>query len=519
MALKKSKSLRSTISWFIIPKVIGGVALSFLIVLGIFHIQMVTYVDRFVSARNNNIEEFMEQYEETLANYARIHGHWTDLIDHIDQEDFEWIQENASQNLLQETNYDIDLVYIKDSSTGFESALGASVEGVRYLRSQVAHNVGKQEFEAGIIKIDEEPYLINGTYLSDNDGLINRGFYVVGRKIDDVFWEKLHKSMNLELVQSIWLEEDEIAILYPSFFCDTAQFCVPLNHSTTMPPIFLHLEYKLDYLYTFLYDGQVGVLILIVFGICLIILLVFRALKDFVAKLSVMQRVLHRVRNGFFGEQMEPMQIEEMDELIDAFNQMSTGLDLYQKQVSQDQVDMVHLMVKAVDINDHYTKGHSERVAIQARQLAVMVGYEHPNDIEIAGLLHDVGKISIPTQILNKPGRLTEEEYEIIKTHPERGYELLFQSEVFRVVRGAVRDHHERFDGKGYPRGLKGDEIAMEARIVSICDVYDALTSDRPYRKAMSHKEAIEVINKERGKAFSQDLVDLFLLIFENEKT
>lgn len=519
MVLKKSKSLRSTISWFIIPKVIGVAVLSFLIVLGIFHIQMVTYVDRFVSARSNNVEEFMEQYQETLANYARIHGQWTDLLDHIDQEDFEWIQENASKNLLEETNYDIDLVYIKDNLTGFESAFGASAEGVRYLRSQVDRNVGKQEFEAGIIKFGEELLMINGTYLSDNDGLINRGFYVVGRKLDEVFWEKQYKSMNLDLVQSIKLEDDDQAIRYPSFFRNTVEFSIPLNRSTNLSPVFLRLEYKLDYLYTFLYEGQMGVLILMLLGILLIIILVFRALKDYVAKLSVMHQVLHRVRTGFFGEQMEPMQIEEMDELIDAFNQMSIGLEDYQKQVHQDQVEMIRLMVKAVDINDHYTKGHSERVATQARQLAVMMDYEHPDLIESAGLLHDVGKISIPTQILNKPGRFTDEEYEIMKRHPEKGFDLLGQSKVFDVIRVAVYCHHERFDGKGYPRGLKGDEIPIPARIISICDVYDALTTDRPYRKAMSHKEAIEIINKERGKVFSHDLVALYLLLFENEET
>ncbi len=519
MERRKTKSLRSTVSAFIIPKVMGVAVLSFLIVLGIFHIQLHNYVDRFVSARINNLEEFINQYQDTLENYARIHGQWTELLDHIDKEDLEWIQENASQNILEETRYDIDLVYIKDNLTGFESAFGVPVSGLKSLRSQTDQNALARDFQEGVIEVDGELYMINGTYLSDNDRLINRGFYVVGRKLDEAFWEKLHKSMNLELVQSIKLEGDERSIQYPSFFHNTVQFSVPLNRLAKFPSIFLRLEYELDYLYAFLYVGQMGVLILMLLGLILIIILVFRALKKFVAKLSDMREVLHRVQTGVFGEQMELLQIEEMDELVHTFNQMSTGLADYRTQVHQDQVEMIRLMVKAVDINDHYTKGHSERVATQARQLAVMIDYEHPDLIESAGLLHDVGKISIPTQILNKSDRLSKEEYEIIKTHPEKGFDLLGQSKVFDVIRVAVYCHHERYDGLGYPRGLKGEEIPIPATIISICDVYDALTSDRPYRKAMSHEEAVGIIKKESGKAFSKDLVDTYLLLFEEEGT
>ncbi|PID28215.1 MAG: two-component system response regulator [Candidatus Cloacimonadota bacterium] len=169
-------------------------------------------------------------------------------------------------------------------------------------------------------------------------------------------------------------------------------------------------------------------------------------------------------------------------------------------------------MISALEASDSYTFGHSERVTAISLIIARQMRCDERcfNFLRLGAVLHDIGKIGIDKNILNKNGVLTEEEGKLLKTHPEIGYNIIktldHDEEVFRIV----RQHHERFDGKGYPDGLKGDEISYLAKIVSIADTYDAMTSDRPYRKALSHDIAVKEINRGRGTQFDPDTVDAF---------
>lgn len=142
---------------------------------------------------------------------------------------------------------------------------------------------------------------------------------------------------------------------------------------------------------------------------------------------------------------------------------------------------------------DPYTAGHSERVASIAMALGHSMGLSQKRVeiLRVAGNLHDIGKISVPGEILNKPGRLTPKEFEQVKIHPETGFEILKDIPFHGPVAEIVLQHHERYDGTGYPRGIKRDEILLEARILAVADIYEALTSDRPYRQASSHEEAM----------------------------
>ncbi len=150
---------------------------------------------------------------------------------------------------------------------------------------------------------------------------------------------------------------------------------------------------------------------------------------------------------------------------------------------------------------DPYTAGHNERVARIAMALGHSMGLAQ-NRIEtlrVAGNLHDIGKISVPEEILNKPDRLTPEEYEQVKIHPETGFDILKDIPFNGPVAEIVLQHHERYNGTGYPRGLKRDEALLEARILSVADIYEALTSDRPYRQAIPHDQAMAQIIREAG--------------------
>ncbi len=151
---------------------------------------------------------------------------------------------------------------------------------------------------------------------------------------------------------------------------------------------------------------------------------------------------------------------------------------------------------------DPYTAGHNDRVARIAMALGHSMGLSRDriDTLRVAGNLHDIGKIRVPGEILNKPGRLTPEEFEQVKIHPEAGFEILKDIPFHGPVAEIVLQHHERYDGTGYPRGLKRDEAMLEARILAVADIYEALTSDRPYRQALPHDQAMAHIIREAGK-------------------
>ncbi len=180
-------------------------------------------------------------------------------------------------------------------------------------------------------------------------------------------------------------------------------------------------------------------------------------------------------------------------------------------------VDLVRSLAKAVDARDPYTRLHSKRVSDLSKKLAKFMGLddETVNRIEVAGILHDVGKIGIPDNILNKPGRLTNEEMITIKNHPVLSAQMIRSTSLKELV-PAVRAHHERWDGSGYPIGLKGEKIPLEARILALADSFDAMTSDRPYRKGLSLEDALKEVKSCAGTQFDPQLVEYFLSMFIN---
>lgn len=169
----------------------------------------------------------------------------------------------------------------------------------------------------------------------------------------------------------------------------------------------------------------------------------------------------------------------------------------------------------ALDAKDRYTHGHSMRVTLYSLALAKKMDLPENllEEIETAGLLHDIGKIAIPERILLKPGKLTEEEYEIIKSHPELGEKLVAGIEKLKLVSNWLKYHHERYDGKGYPEGLSGEHIPISSRIIAIADTYDAMTSDRAYRSALPHQVAMDEIRACAGSQFDPKLAEMFLFL------
>jgi HD-GYP domain-containing protein (c-di-GMP phosphodiesterase class II) len=178
-------------------------------------------------------------------------------------------------------------------------------------------------------------------------------------------------------------------------------------------------------------------------------------------------------------------------------------------------VSVVRALVSAVDSRDPYTCGHSERVALYARRLAQEVGLDEDacEKIYLTGLLHDLGKIGISDSVLKKCGPLTEEEFSEIQKHPDLGWAILRELEQFDYVLPGVLHHHERYDGKGYPDKLRGEDTPLSGRLLAVVDSFDAMTSDRPYRAGMPIEKAIDILGDGAGTQWDASLVDAFLRI------
>ncbi len=170
-------------------------------------------------------------------------------------------------------------------------------------------------------------------------------------------------------------------------------------------------------------------------------------------------------------------------------------------------------ILKALDAKDNYTFAHSMRVAYFSIVTGSQAGLnpDQMYELEISAIFHDIGKIGTPDAVLNKPSRLTEDEFLVMKKHPENSFEILKDFPYFEKIAVNAQLHHERFDGKGYPLGLKGEEIPLAARIILIADTFDAMTSTRPYRKGLPYEVAFDELNQFSGSQFDPALVRLFI--------
>jgi len=230
------------------------------------------------------------------------------------------------------------------------------------------------------------------------------------------------------------------------------------------------------------------------------------------------------------GKRMRPLRIfsrDELGKLTESFNSMSElileqrkELFKYTQELEEAYVSILRVLAVAIDARDPYTLGHSTRVASHSLMIGEEIGLNKNEleELEVASLFHDVGKLKTPDSILFKSRSLDSTEYDEIRHHPEDGADILRKVKSLQKYVAPVRHHHEYYDGKGYPDGLYGDKIPLYAAIISIADTFDAMTSNRSYRKALSKKEAFEELEKGAGKQFHPDLVKAFLRAMENGK-
>jgi HD-GYP domain-containing protein (c-di-GMP phosphodiesterase class II) len=177
---------------------------------------------------------------------------------------------------------------------------------------------------------------------------------------------------------------------------------------------------------------------------------------------------------------------------------------------------MLSVLSRAIEARDEYTRGHSARVTAIADAIARRLGWDEDrlDLLQLGGPLHDVGKLAISDDVLRKPGRLDDDELAQIREHPRLGARILLRLAAFRGALPYVLYHHERWDGTGYPTGRAGEQIPVEARVLAVADAYDAMTSDRPYRRALSRDRALAEVERCSGSQFDPEIVRIFLEVF-----
>jgi len=258
--------------------------------------------------------------------------------------------------------------------------------------------------------------------------------------------------------------------------------------------------------------------------VALILALVFS--RGLTRPLKGFTRGALEIARGQFGTQVQVQTRNELGELASTFNYMSQQLLAYDKEnrglyqsLERGYLETILALANSIDSKDAYTRGHSQRVGDMAAEIGRELGLSEQDvkQLRYGGILHDIGKIGITENILCKQTQLTADEMSVMREHPAIGASIVGPVTFLGTARDAVRSHHEKWNGTGYPEGLKGQQIPLIARVVACADTWDACTSTRPYQRAMGAQAAMEVMNRLRGVSLDPDVVDALARVLEKK--
>lgn len=323
------------------------------------------------------------------------------------------------------------------------------------------------------------------------------------------------------------------------------RFVIGSMSKDTTTPMYILVQYHVFENKT-LFNGLAIMFILFSISIFIFIILISSRVSDVITNyINIFKNYAQKISSGeYYAKITDKFHIAEINDIVNFLDVMSgkvrkreEELQAYneelvaandeikgmlktisnsEKERKEQYLQIIWTMVNLIEIKDEYTAGHSKAVTYYAEEISEKLNKEYGFNIDVeriqvAAILHDIGKIGIHGDILNKPSRLTKEENDIIKTHPSKGYYALKDIKSLKEERKIIKYHHERFDGLGYPEGLKGEEIPLGARIICIADAFDAMVSDRPYRKGMPLGMAIGELERNKGTQFDPFIVEVFV--------
>lgn len=477
------------------------------------------FKERYVEAKKQQVEFLIEQNFNNLEGMLNSNAVWTDAVLRLKAHDSQWLYENAAGYIVDEEQYNVDFIYVTTEAGDFERFYGEyDIKPQIKASKSFGRALHEDEMFSEVIWIGKSPALVIASPFFDNDNKNPIGCYFIGRILGEKELSEFVKVLTESEVERVTLtrEPEYKTILLAKH--SNIKMSIPMlsGQNESYVNVIFNIKY-LDYIFNTQRNFILGILVITTLALFGFVIL---NLKKLVNKLGLIIKTVEEISDGNYHSRISSPGLKlmpEVDNLTQAVNKMSYDVELHieiieehVKAMDKKYVEMIGLVVNAVEMNDAYTYRHSVSVSKYAIMIGKAIGYEDLENLELAAKLHDVGKIAIPTNILNKPGKLTREEYEIIKAHPAEGYRLVNQIDIFETASQGILYHHERYDGGGYPEGLKGDQIPLIAQIISVADVYEALTSDRSYRKAMSSSDAMEILKEEAGGGLNPELVDIF---------
>jgi len=504
------KKMRNFLFLITLTSVVIVIILTFLVD---YHM-IASFKTEYKALKIHQTDYYFNGITRDFENIINAHAIWEDSIDALDKGDFDWLYENATGYIVEDSDFNIDYLFISDESDNNKQSYGEIyIDNIDERETYKEAMVNNESFSE-VIWYEGEALFLYSSPLFDDDRNNPTGCYILGRILGSDEINDLTALLSDKHVENIILSKN-VGVNDSSF--DEVRVTYTLDDDNK---VYLKTLFTIEH-FTKPYNNSIGIIVIIIIVVALCAsLVVIINIKKLSAMLSEIIKTVKRISVGEHHVKMTVNKksiMPEVNQLIDSVNVMSSDIEAHiskiedhARVIDQQYINMIELLVNTVEMNDSYTYRHSLSVAEYALILGDAIEYEEMEDLVLAAQLHDVGKISISTEILNKPGKLTAEEYNIIKKHSQNGYDLLNKVEQFEKAKEGVLYHHERYDGKGYPLGLLGDEIPIMAQIIAVADIYDALTSDRAYRMAIDCHAAMDILFEEKGKALNPELVDIF---------
>lgn len=472
-----------------------------------------SYQEAFQESRTDIFNHYVDNITEGLLNVIASHAYWTEAIDYLNKGDSQWLSENDTTYILDMGLFSTDYILVANESLTFYQENGAEYKDEILIMPQVLDALNNDVPSTFFTPLGTDYAIVTVSPFYTNDGQSPTGLYVAASVFDENRLKALFDLMGKDLVSlNIYDNNNIVKSAFAGNSNDISNTSIYIN----VPDTNYLVEANFDLINMFaVFQKQRNYTIYIIFiSASFVAFLIIGLLWIVTSKIRTITQNVIDISEGDYDTPIEinnSSLLYEMNRLSKAVGKMAIDIKKHLETIDQNYLEMVDVIINAVEINDRYTSRHNIEVGNYARIIAEEINYINIDDIILAAKLHDIGKISIHPQILNKPGRLTPEEYEIIKTHPLEGYKIIQYVEYFDQIKNGVKYHHEHWDGTGYPDQLKGNEIPLIAQIISIADAYDAMTSDRSYRKGMPHQRAAEIIISESGKFFNPLLVEAFV--------
>jgi putative nucleotidyltransferase with HDIG domain len=474
------------------------------------------FIEQFKDSQILSIQTYISDQSYQLLASARDNAHWTEFRDALLSDDKTWLSENITDYMVENEMLNVDSVFINFPEASQTIATGKldipTMTSLKQAREIEVFNIDRVQ----LYWINDALYILSGTYISNNDAVAKSGIFILARSFDNLTISNLNDYIDSQHLLSISISDKELKSSFDST-SGILKFDAPVYNGIE-DIAYIHLEYDISSFIKLFSKSAKTIFTIIV--ICVVI-----AVSIFAVQMNVWNKRLVKIIddiNIIASTQQYDLKLQEKGgfeavNLSRSINRLTTEINDHLDSIENHYIESIEVVAKAMEVNDPYTKGHAERVAEFAVEIAKAGNYDI--DIEhlrLAGLLHDIGKIGIPHHILNKPGKLDDSEYIIIKSHSEKGYAILNTASIFEDVKHMVLYHHEKFDGSGYPTGISGNNIPLGARILAIADVFDAISSDRAYRDAMPFEKVMSIMVSESGKAFDPDILEVFLKISDD---